>query len=121
MKVAMRVAMKYVLLIHWDERAGLARPAAEQQAELAAHGDFVEALGPRLLFGQRLQPAAAARCVQVRGGRAHVTDGPFAETKEALGGYYVIQAESLEEAVAWAQRCPSARHGTVEVRPVWEA
>lgn len=113
--------MKYVLLIHWDEEAGLARPAADEQKEMAEHRAYIEALGPRLLFGQRLRPEAEARRVSLKGGRRHVTDGPFAETKEALGGYYVIECASPEEAVAWAERCPSARHGTIEVRPAWEA
>lgn len=111
--------MKYMLLITWDERQGLARPEAEQRAELEAHGDFVEALGPRLLEGARLRPSSEGRRVQVRAGRQVVTDGPFTETKEALGGYYVIECADEAEAVAWAARCPSARHGTVEVRPLW--
>jgi hypothetical protein len=113
--------MKYVLLIHWDERAGLARPEAEQRAEMAEHGAFVQALGARLVAGERLQPEASARRVTQKGGRRAVLDGPFAETKEVLGGYYVIECDSHEEATTWAARCPSAKHGTVEVRPVWTA
>lgn len=111
--------MKYVLLIHWNEKTGLARPAVEEEEELAAHGEFVDALGARLVAGERLRPTADGRKVTVRGGRPLVTDGPFAESKEVLGGYYVIECASLEEAVGWAGRCPSAKHGTVEVRPVW--
>jgi hypothetical protein len=113
--------MKYVLLIHWDEEAGLARPAAEQRAEMAEHGAFVQALGGQLVAGERLQPEAAARRVTQKGGRRTIVDGPFAETKEVLGGYYVIECDSIDDATAWAARCPSAKHGTVEVRPVWTA
>ena len=111
--------MKYVLLIHWNEKTGLARPAAEERKEMAAHGAFVEALGARLVAGERLMPSSDGRRVMVRGGKPLVTDGPFAESKEVLGGYYVIECASLEAAVGWAGRCPSAQHGTVEVRPVW--
>ncbi len=111
--------MKYLLLIRWDESAGLARPPAEERRELEAHGRFVEALGPRLLGGARLRPSTAARSVRVRQGRRLVTDGPFAEVKEALGGYYLIEAASPEEALDWAARCPSASHGSVEVIPTW--
>jgi hypothetical protein len=111
--------VKYVLLIHWDEKAGLARPPAEEKKELAEHGAFAQALGKRLLAGERLMPERTARRVSARKGKPIVTDGPFAETKEVLGGYYVIECDTLEEAVDWAGRCPSAEHGTVEVRPVW--
>ena len=111
--------MKYMLLIHWDEKAGLARSPAEQQAELAEHMAFVQALGTRLVGRDRLQPAATARLVSVKGGRRSVKEGPFAETREVLGGYYAIECKDADEAVEWAARCPSAKHGTVEVRPVW--
>ena len=86
---------------------------------MAAHGDFVAALGARLVAGERLMPSSQGRRVTARAGKPVVTDSPFAEAKEVLGGYYVIECASLDEAVEWAGRCPSARHGTVEVRPVW--
>jgi hypothetical protein len=111
--------MKYMLLITWDERAGMARDPAADQAEVKEHGAFVEALGPRLLEGARLRPTSEAARVRVRDGKHGVTDGPFAETKEALGGYYVIECQDRAEALQWAARCPSAKHGTVEVRPLW--
>ena len=111
--------MKYALLIWWNEVEGLARTKADDQKELAAHGAFVEALGPRILGGQRLEPERHAVRVKVRGGRRSSTEGPFAETREVLGGFYLVECASLEEAVDCAARCPSAEHGTVEVRPIW--
>ncbi len=111
--------MKYMLLITWDEQSGLKRPPAEEQAELAEHGAFVEALGARLTEGARLLPSSEGTRVRVRGGKRQLTDGPFAESKEALGGYYVIECASRAEALDWAARCPSAKHGTVEVRALW--
>jgi hypothetical protein len=111
--------MKYVLLIHWDEKAGLARPPAEQQRELAEHGAFVEALGARLIAGERLRPGGEARVVSLKNGRRSVKEGPYAETREVLGGYYVVECKDADEAAEWAARCPSAKHGTIEVRPVW--
>ncbi len=72
----------------------------------------------KLLGSSRLQPSSTAVSVQVRDGETLTTDGPFAETKEQLGGYYLIEADSLEDALAWAAKIPSARDGTIEVRPV---
>ena len=70
--------------------------------------------------GHRLQPTATATCVQARDGKTLTTDGPFAETKEQMGGYYIIEAKDLDEALSWAAKVPSAADGTVEVRPVWQ-
>jgi hypothetical protein len=111
--------LKYALLIWWNEVEGLGRSKADDQKEVASHGAFIQALGPRLLGGQRLEPERHAARVQVRGGRRLVTDGPFAETKEVLGGFYLLECASKDEAVEWAARCPSAQHGTIEVRPIW--
>jgi hypothetical protein len=111
--------VKYLLLIHWDEKAGTKRPAAEEEKEVGEHRAFAQALGPRLLGGERLRPEKDARRVSLRGGKRTVTDGPFAETKEALGGYYLIECGDDPEALEWAAKCPSAKHGTIEVRPVW--
>jgi hypothetical protein len=113
--------VKYLLLIHWDERAGLKRAPGDDDKEVGEHRAFAQALGPRLLAGERLRPEKDGRRVTMRGGKRTVTDGPFAETKEVLGGYYVIDCADDREAVEWAARCPSAKHGTVEVRPVWTA
>ena len=80
--------------------------------ELARRGMMID--------GAELQPTAAATTVRVRDGRALVTDGPFAETKEQLGGYFVIECESLDEAIEAAGKLPTARHGSIEVRPLVE-
>ncbi|RYF37569.1 MAG: YciI family protein, partial [Comamonadaceae bacterium] len=68
----------------------------------------------------RLQPAASATTVRVTGGKTEVLNGPYAETREQLGGYYQIEVADLDAALSWAARCPGAAHGTVEVRPVWK-
>jgi hypothetical protein len=74
-----------------------------------------------LVSGDRLKPSTSARIVKVRGNRTEVLDGPFADVKEQFGGYYVIEAGNLEAAVAWAEKCPGAGIGAIEVRPVWDA
>jgi hypothetical protein len=100
---------------HWDslpdgERDALYEEYLALDRELARRG--------ALVGSHELQPASTATSVRIRDGRTLVADGPFADTKERLGGYYVIEAESLDEAIAVAERIPSARHGVVEVRPV---
>jgi hypothetical protein len=112
--------MQYLLLIYGDEsqwdalsdddRNGMYREYGELGADLRKQSKY--------LGGQQLQPVATATTVQVRGGDAVVSDGPFADTKETLGGFYLIEAESLDEAIEWAARIPSARLGTIEVRPI---
>lgn len=111
--------MRYMLLIYGDEHAlsDAEREACYQEStrlahDLAAAGQFL-ATAP-------LHPTAAATSVQVRGGKRVLTDGPFAETREQLGGYYLVEARDLDEAIAIAERIPGARWGTVEVRPVLE-
>ncbi|MCI0335725.1 MAG: YciI family protein [Planctomycetes bacterium] len=114
--------MKYMLLCYDDEQAwGKAGKAALEQAmneavqlthELHAKGQYLEAAP--------LEPASMAASVRVRDGQAQVTNGPFAETREVLGGYYLIDVANLDEAIRIAERHPGARMGTVEVRPVVE-
>jgi hypothetical protein len=111
---------QYMLLIHdpegvWESFSDEERDAAYEEyfafsRELQDQGRYVSA--------HELQPTATAATVRVRDGEMVVTDGPYAETKEALGGYYLIEADSLDEAATWAAKIPSARHGAVEVRPV---
>jgi hypothetical protein len=115
--------MQYMLLIYDDESTFEQMPAAETDAILAAYGAFTQELHDRGAYRSsgRLQPTAAATAVRIPNDEQIVTDGPFAETKEQLGGYYLIEAESLDEALAWAAKVPSARYGTVEVRPIWPA
>ena len=113
--------MQYMLLIYDDEATLEELPAAETDALLAAYGAFTQELHDRGAYraSGRLRPTAAATAVRVRNDEQIVTDGPFAETKEQLGGYYLIEAESLDEALAWAAKVPSAHYGTIEVRPIW--
>jgi hypothetical protein len=112
--------MKFVALIHADE-AGWEALSPEQQAAVYAEYSALEremrAAGV-IAGGAELAPSDTATTVRVRDGETLVTDGPFAELKEALGGYYVLECDSLEEACAWAARIPAARTGAIEVRPV---
>ncbi|SRR5579871_5076049 len=111
--------MQYMLLIYVDEKAPQPAAAAMgqiMQEYMAFTQDIVKA--GKFKAGDRLEPSATATTVRVRDNRTLTTDGPFAETKEQLGGYYLIEAADLEEAIAIAARIPGARHGSVEVRPV---
>jgi hypothetical protein len=114
--------MKYMLLIYDDEQAWAKLSEAEQQEIYKAYGKFSQELktGGQYLAGFQLQPTSLATSVRVRNGKEMMTDGPFAETHEQLGGYYLIEVQNLDEATALAARIPSARMGTVEVRPVVE-
>ena len=112
--------MKYMLLIYGDEKS-LTEPEHEQcVAESTELTHELHAKG-QYLAASPLQPVATATSVRVRNGRPLVTDGPFAETHEQLGGYFLIEARDLNEAVTIASRIPGARRGTVEIRPVVEA
>ena len=113
--------MQYLLLIHADE-AGFSHMTPEQQQQgMAAYMAYTEALNKAGVFkgSNRLQPVAAATTVRVQDGKTQVLDGPYADSKEQLGGYFLIDAPDLDAAISWAARCPGASHGAVEVRPVW--
>jgi hypothetical protein len=114
--------MRYMLMICTDENAVGARSPEELAAVRAEFDAFDEEMGGRgvLLGGDRLRPTTDATTVQVRDGEVLVADGPFAETKEQVGGYYLVDCEDLDEAIEVASKIPAARYGTVEVRPVWE-
>ena len=112
--------MQYMLLIYgepgnWESFSEEERKAMYQ--EYFALSRRLRDEG-KLVSSHELQPSSTATTVQVRGGDTEVTDGPFAETKEVLGGYYLIEAKSLDEAIEWASQIPAARDGKVEVRPV---
>jgi hypothetical protein len=112
--------MQYMLLIYGSE--GSWESLSEQERE-AVYEEYVALSSElreqgRMVSANELQPTETATTVTIRDGELIVTDGPFAETKEVLGGYYLIEAESLDEAIAWAGRIPSARTGKIEVRPV---
>jgi hypothetical protein len=112
--------MKYLCSIYGDESQwGSATP--EQLSEvMEAYGAFSEEAGQAgvILAGEGLEPTSAATTVRVRDGERMLTDGPFAETKEQLGGFYLLECNSLDEAIEWAAKIPGAASGSVEVRPV---
>ena len=112
--------MQYMMLIYgqeggFDDLSQEARDAGMQ--EWFAYTQQMKEAGV-MVAGDGLLPTSAATSVQVRDGKDFVTDGPFAETKEALGGYYLMEVPSVDEAIAWAKRCPGAQYGTIELRPV---
>jgi hypothetical protein len=109
-------------LIYDTEQQLAAMPKAEMDAFMGDYRHFTEGIAQsgHLLAGDELQPTQAATTVRVRHGKTSTTDGPFAETKEQLGGYYLIEARDLNEAIQIAARIPSARLGCVEVRPVMD-
>jgi hypothetical protein len=108
--------MNYMMLIHHDDAALAAANQKELWADYAAFNEALAKAGGR--SGVRLQAASAATSVRVRDGKTEAIDGPYADTKEKLAGYFMIDVAGVDEAVAWAQRCPSARYGTIEVRPI---
>jgi hypothetical protein len=114
--------MKYMLLIYDEEQLWGKLSEAERQKIMGEYGQFTQQIksNGRYVAGSQLQPTSAATSVRVRDGKRLLTDGPFAETREQLGGYYLIDAADLDEAIALAARIPSARLGTVEVRPLVE-
>jgi hypothetical protein len=113
--------MQYLLMIYSKEGAWEKLTQAEQQQGMAAYGAFTEALkkSGALAGSNRLRPASTATTLRIVDGKSQVLDGPYADTKEQLGGYYLIDVSDLDAALAWAARCPGASHGVVEVRPVW--
>ena len=113
--------MQYMLLIYSDEKAAAAMSKADVNKMLPAYEAYTKALqgAGALLAGDRLRPTDSASTVRVREGRTQVLDGPYAETKEQLGGFYIVEAKDLDAALDWAARCPGAASGAVEVRPLW--
>ena len=112
--------MKYLLLICDEEKIWDGMSEAERKAIYAEYGQFSEEIraSGQMITGAQLQPVSTATSVRVRDGKRLVTDGPFAETREQLGGYYLVEAADLDEAIGLASRIPSAKMGTIEVRPL---
>jgi hypothetical protein len=110
--------MQFLLMIYSEEKTWMGLSPAEHGAMLAAYGAFGKEFAGSIRGGNALQPVATAKTVTVRDGKSLTTDGPFAETKEQLGGYYLIEAGSIDEATAIASRIPGAQYGRVEVRPI---
>ena len=113
--------MQYLLMIYGNEAGMLAAPKEAVTQMSAAYGAYTEAMQKAgvLRGGERLRPTSDATTVRVKDGKTQVLDGPYAETKEQLGGFYMIDVPDLDAALAWAARCPGAATGTMEVRPIW--
>jgi hypothetical protein len=121
--VSPEATMKYLCLIYTDESQGAKMTKEQMEAVFAEYGAFTESIqkSGQFIGGNPLQSVSTASTVRVREGKVSVTDGPFAETKEQLGGYYLIEAKDLNEAIQVASHIPSARFGSIEVRPIWAA
>ncbi len=111
--------MKYMCLIYADEAVDR-KPGPESEALHKAYWEFTQEVlaAGKMVGGDALESVSTATTVRVRDGQTLTTDGPFAETKETLGGYYILDCENLDEALAWAAKIPSAKNGSIEVRPV---
>lgn len=112
--------MKYLLAIYNDESGWASATPDDIRQIMAAYGEFGEKAEQAgvLLGGEGLQPTSTATTVRVRDGEVITTDGPFAETREQLGGYYVVECGDLDEAIGWASQIPGAQNGSIEVRPL---
>lgn len=112
--------MQYMLLIYGDERVWTKLPEGQLNAMYADYMKYSQALVDAGVMrgGSELKPTASATTVRVRQGKVTTVDGPFAETKEQLGGYYIIEVPNLEKALEWAAKCPGALTGSMEVRPL---
>jgi hypothetical protein len=115
--------MRYLLLIYSNEARDMAMSQEDQGKVFAAYGEFEKDLaksGGVKLGGDALQPTTTATTVRVRANKTQTTDGPFAETKEQLGGFYLLNCKNLDEAIKWAAKIPNAKDGSIEIRPVME-
>ena len=114
--------MKYLLIIYADQKAFGSMPPEAVKQGMEAYMAYTEALKKAGVYqgSERLQPTDTATTVRVTNGKTQVLNGPYTETKEQFGGYFMIEAPDLDAALGWAARCPGAHHGTVEVRPVWD-
>jgi hypothetical protein len=114
-------AMQYLLLLFAEENAWNRMSSAEQEQRSAPYVAYTQALkeSGAWVGSNRLQHTHTATTVRLADGKSQVLDGPYADSKEQLAGYYLIEAPDLDAALGWAARCPTASHGTVEVRPVW--
>jgi hypothetical protein len=114
--------MRYALLINHEEKRQAEMSDDEAAAQMAAYAAFGEEMAARGVLGggARLHPTTSATTVRVRGDEVVTSDGPFAETKEQVAGFYLVECADLDEAIDVASKIPAARHGSIEVRPIWE-
>jgi hypothetical protein len=112
--------MKYTMLMYENAAAFAARTSEQHEAYWGAWTAYIAALNEAgvMVSGQGLQPATVATTLRLAEGKRHVQDGPYADTKEQLGGFLVLELPSLDEALQWAARCPAASNGAVEIRPI---
>jgi hypothetical protein len=112
--------MKYILLIYSDERRWTSASKEEIEKVIGQHGEYGKAMAQAGVIrgGAELKPVTTATSVRFSNGKPRTLDGPFAETKEQLGGYYIIEVENLEQAIHWAEKMPGMSDGAVEVRPL---
>ena len=114
--------MKYLLMTYVNENGWSKMTKAEQEQGAAAYMAYGEALkkAGAIAGSNRLQPTSTATTVRITNGKSQVLDGPYVDSKEQLGGYFLIDVPDLDSAISWAARCPAAGHGVVEVRPIWD-
>jgi hypothetical protein len=114
--------MQYILMAYVNEAGWPKLTKAEQEQGMAAYNAYTDALMKAGVFKgtSRLQASSVATTVRVANGKSQVLDGPYADSKEQLGGYYIIDVPDLDAAISWAARCPATGHGIVEVRPLWD-
>ena len=113
--------MRYMLLICGEEKADVETPPAQMQAIVQGHQRFAEELhaSGKMVVGERLRPEGEASRIRLKAGQRQVMDGPFAETKEILGGFYMIECDTKQEALEWAKKIPLGEGGYIDVRPIW--
>jgi hypothetical protein len=113
--------MQYLLLLYVNEGGWTELTPAQQQQGVAAYNAYTEALKKAGVFAgaNRLRASSDATTVRLANGKSQVLDGPYTDSKEQIGGYYMINVPDLDAALSWAARCPTAGHGVVEVRPIW--
>jgi hypothetical protein len=113
--------MQYLLMAYVDETGWPKMSKSEQEQGIAAYAAYGEALKTSGVMkgSNRLQPSSVATTVRSTSGKSQVLDGPYVDSKEQLGGYFLIDVPDLDAALSWASRCPAASHGVVEVRPIW--
>jgi hypothetical protein len=114
--------MKYILLIHSNEQADGRRSEGQMKQVVGQHMKVAQDLraAGRMVHGERLRPQAETTRIRSKAGQPQLTDGPFAETKEVIGGFYLIDCASKAEALEWAQKLPISEEGFIDVRPIWE-
>ena len=115
--------VQYLLMIYANEQEMAAMAPAASTTMVQEYAEFTKSIvqAGQLKAGDRLRPTSTASTLRVRNGKVLITDGPFAETREQLGGYYLVEAKNLDEALGLAARIPGARNGSIEVRPIWQA